>query len=89
MQDSSEYKIADLCKYDSILKSGAAKNLFYFKIEIDFFSSFKGGPFETMPRLRVLSMRNNRLRTIKERTFRNLRGNIAILDVDGMCTWIS
>ncbi|XP_054733079.1 protein artichoke [Anastrepha obliqua] len=43
----------------------------------------QGGPFETMPRLRVLSMRNNRLRTIKERTFRNLRGNIAILDVDG------
>lgn len=28
-------------------------------------------------------MRNNQLRTIKERTFRNLRGNIAILDVDG------
>ncbi|XP_049313186.1 protein artichoke [Bactrocera dorsalis] len=43
----------------------------------------QGGPFETMPRLRVLSMRNNQLRTIKERTFRNLRGNIAILDVDG------
>lgn len=44
---------------------------------------FQGAPFETMPRLRVLSMRNNHLRTIKERTFRNLRGNIAILDVDG------
>lgn len=43
----------------------------------------QGAPFETMPRLRVLSMRNNHLRTIKERTFRNLRGNIAILDVDG------
>ncbi|ALC45109.1 CG5195 [Drosophila busckii] len=43
----------------------------------------QGSPFETMPRLRVLSMRNNQLRTIKERTFRNLRGNIAILDVDG------
>lgn len=42
-----------------------------------------------MPRLRVLSMRNNQLRTIKERTFRNLRGNIAILDVDGMCISIS
>ncbi|EDW34666.1 GL12775 [Drosophila persimilis] len=43
----------------------------------------QGAPFETMPRLRVLSMRNNQLRSIKERTFRNLRGNIAILDVDG------
>ncbi|XP_037826410.1 protein artichoke [Lucilia sericata] len=43
----------------------------------------QGSPFETMPRLRVLSMRNNRLRTIKERTFRNLRGNIAIIDMDG------
>ncbi|TMW50717.1 hypothetical protein DOY81_004196 [Sarcophaga bullata] len=43
----------------------------------------QGSPFETMPRLRVLSMRNNRLRVIKERTFRNLRGNIAIIDMDG------
>ncbi|EDV52522.1 protein artichoke [Drosophila erecta] len=43
----------------------------------------QGAPFETMPRLRVLSMRNNQLRSIKERTFRNVRGNIAILDVDG------
>ncbi|XP_037956336.1 protein artichoke [Teleopsis dalmanni] len=43
----------------------------------------QGSPFETMPRLRVLSMRNNRLRILSERTFRNLRGNIAILDVDG------
>lgn len=36
-----------------------------------------------MPRLRVLSMRNNRMSNIPERTFRNLRSNIAILDVDG------
>ncbi|XP_061390169.1 protein artichoke [Musca vetustissima] len=43
----------------------------------------QGAPFEQMPRLRVLSMRNNRLRSIKERTFRNLRGNIAIIDMDG------
>ncbi|KAM7356632.1 artichoke [Cochliomyia hominivorax] len=43
----------------------------------------QGSPFETMPRLRVLSMRNNRLRTVKERTFRNLRGNIAVIDMDG------
>ncbi|XP_013108530.2 protein artichoke [Stomoxys calcitrans] len=43
----------------------------------------QGSPFETMPRLRVLSMRNNRLRSVKERTFRNLRGNIAIIDMDG------
>ena len=37
-----------------------------------------------MPRLRVLSIRNNRLKTMHERTFRNLRGNIAILDIDGI-----
>uniref|UniRef100_A0A1I8MPZ4 LRRCT domain-containing protein n=1 Tax=Musca domestica TaxID=7370 RepID=A0A1I8MPZ4_MUSDO len=43
----------------------------------------QGSPFEQMPRLRVLSMRNNRLRSIQERTFRNLRGNIAIIDMDG------
>ncbi|KAL9911378.1 artichoke isoform 1-T4 [Glossina fuscipes fuscipes] len=43
----------------------------------------QGSPFEAMPRLRVLSMRNNRLKVLKERTFRNLRGNIAIIDIDG------
>ncbi|KAL5276626.1 hypothetical protein ACFFRR_002070 [Megaselia abdita] len=55
-----------------------------------------GSPFETMPRLRVLSLRNNRLRRMRESSFRNLRGNIAILDVDGnpiQCTcemqWLS
>lgn len=47
-------------------------------------SSFlQGEPFSSMPRLRVLSMRNNRMTRIRESSFRNLRGNIAILDVDG------
>lgn len=36
-----------------------------------------------MPRLRVLSMRNNRMSIIPERTFRSIRSNIAILDVEG------
>lgn len=43
----------------------------------------QGEPFSSMPRLRVLSMRNNRMSRIHEASFRNLRGNIAILDVDG------
>uniref|UniRef100_A0A1B0CEX4 Putative membrane glycoprotein lig-1 n=1 Tax=Lutzomyia longipalpis TaxID=7200 RepID=A0A1B0CEX4_LUTLO len=43
----------------------------------------QGEPFATMPRLRVLSLRNNRMTTMSEATFRNLRTNIAILDLDG------
>uniref|UniRef100_A0A1B0CYU3 Uncharacterized protein n=1 Tax=Phlebotomus papatasi TaxID=29031 RepID=A0A1B0CYU3_PHLPP len=43
----------------------------------------QGEPFASMPRLRVLSMRNNRMTSMPEATFRNLRTNIAILDLDG------
>ncbi|XP_055372026.1 protein artichoke [Condylostylus longicornis] len=42
-----------------------------------------GLPFETMPRLRVLSIKNNKLRTMHEKTFQKLRGNIAVLDIEG------
>ncbi|XP_055837767.1 protein artichoke [Episyrphus balteatus] len=56
----------------------------------------QGYPFEVMPRLRVLSLRNNNFRTLYEKTFSTLRGNIAILDLDGnpmvcSCTvqWLS
>lgn len=43
----------------------------------------KGEPFSAMPRLRVLNLRNNRMGRLREGNFRNLRSNIAILDVDG------
>lgn len=43
----------------------------------------QGEPFSTMPRLRVLTIKNNKLSTIVEPTFRSLRGNLAILDLDG------
>ncbi|CAD7081148.1 unnamed protein product [Hermetia illucens] len=43
----------------------------------------QGQPFDNMPRLRVLSMRNNRMKMMTEKTFKNLRGNIAIFDIDG------
>lgn len=36
-----------------------------------------------MPRLRILTMRNNRVTSLPESTFRNLRSNIAVLDLDG------
>jgi hypothetical protein len=36
-----------------------------------------------MPRLRVLNLRNNRMGRLQEGNFRNLRSNIAILDVEG------
>jgi hypothetical protein len=38
-----------------------------------------------MPRLRVLSMRNNKMSMIPESTFRNLRENIAVFDIEGRC----
>lgn len=36
-----------------------------------------------MPRLRVLNLRNNRMGRLYETNFRNLRSNIAVLDVEG------
>lgn len=36
-----------------------------------------------MPRLRILTMRNNRMTFLPEATFRSLRSNIAVLDLDG------
>lgn len=42
-----------------------------------------GTPFDNMPRLRVLSMRSNRMPSVSENAFKRLRSNIAILDIDG------
>lgn len=43
----------------------------------------QGEPFSSMPRLKVLTMRNNRMVNIMEPTFRSLRANLAVLDLDG------
>ena len=43
----------------------------------------QGSPFDDMPRLRVLSLRNNRITTVSEKAFKRLRSNIAVLDIDG------
>lgn len=43
----------------------------------------KGEPFSSMPRLRVLNLRNNRMGRLHEDNFRSLRSNIAVLDVEG------
>ncbi|XP_063703563.1 protein artichoke [Culicoides brevitarsis] len=53
------------------------------KLDNNRICGIKGEPFQSMPRLRVLSLRNNRMTIIPERTFRSIRSNIAILDVDG------
>lgn len=45
----------------------------------------QGVPFASMPRLKVLNIMNNRLSSMSEQTFGNLRGNLAILDLDGEC----
>lgn len=43
----------------------------------------QGSPFNDMPRLRVLSLRNNRMASVSENAFKRLRSNIAVLDIDG------
>lgn len=42
-----------------------------------------GSPFNDMPRLRVLSLRSNRMTAVSENAFKRLRSNIAVLDIDG------
>ncbi|KAF5275593.1 hypothetical protein FQA39_LY06705 [Lamprigera yunnana] len=42
-----------------------------------------GEPFNGMPRLRVLSLKNNKMTTFSERSVQKLRGNLAILDING------
>lgn len=44
----------------------------------------QGEPFSSMPRLKVLTMRNNRMISVMEPTFKNLRGNLAVLDLEGI-----
>ncbi|XP_062563877.1 protein artichoke isoform X2 [Armigeres subalbatus] len=53
------------------------------KLDNNKICGIQGEPFSSMPRLRVLSIRNNRMVRVPESIFRNLRSNIAILDVDG------
>uniref|UniRef100_A0A182JC55 Uncharacterized protein n=1 Tax=Anopheles atroparvus TaxID=41427 RepID=A0A182JC55_ANOAO len=53
------------------------------KLDHNKICGIQGEPFATMPRLRVLSMRNNQMSRVPEPIFRSLRSNIAILDVDG------
>lgn len=43
----------------------------------------QGSPFDDMPRLRVLSLRHNKMASVSENAFKRLRSNIAILDIDG------
>ncbi|KAK5646779.1 hypothetical protein RI129_005243 [Pyrocoelia pectoralis] len=43
----------------------------------------QGTPFNEMPRLRILSLKNNKMTTFSENTVQNLRGNLAVLDLNG------
>lgn len=45
--------------------------------------TIQGSPFNGMPRLRVLSLKNNRMTSLAEPAFQRLRSNIAVLDIDG------
>ncbi|KAJ8920754.1 hypothetical protein NQ315_004894 [Exocentrus adspersus] len=43
----------------------------------------QGASFNAMPRLRVLSLRNNKMTSFPEQAVQRLRGNIALLDLEG------
>lgn len=45
--------------------------------------AIQGSPFEEMPRLRFLGLKNNKMTTFPEPTFHRLRSNLAVLDVAG------
>ena len=45
--------------------------------------AIQGAPFNTMPRLRVLSLKNNKMTSLAQNVFQRLRSNIAVLDIDG------
>ncbi|KAF2904922.1 hypothetical protein ILUMI_01254 [Ignelater luminosus] len=42
-----------------------------------------GSPFNGMPRLRVLSIKNNKMMSFPEHSVQKLRGNLAVLDING------
>lgn len=54
------------------------------KMDDNHICKVQGEPFSSMPRLKVLTMRNNRMVSVTEPTFRHLRGNLAVLDLDGL-----
>ncbi|KAK4880062.1 hypothetical protein RN001_008208 [Aquatica leii] len=43
----------------------------------------QGTPFNSMSRLRVLSLKNNKMMSFPEYSVQNLRGNVAVLDING------
>lgn len=53
------------------------------KMDDNHICKVQGEPFSSMPRLKVLTMRNNRMVSVTEPTFRHLRGNLAVLELDG------
>lgn len=53
------------------------------KLDDNYICKVQGEPFSSMPRLKVLTMRNNRMVNVMEPTFRSLRANLAVLDLDG------
>lgn len=55
------------------------------KLDNNHICKVQGEPFSSMPRLKVLTMRNNRMVSVAEPTFQHLRGNLAILDLEGRC----
>jgi len=57
--------------------------LLTFQMDQNIICDIPGTPFNDLPRLRILSLRNNRMTTVAETAFQQLRSNVAILDVDG------
>lgn len=77
---------------DPYLASASQKwplKLFYFLLKVELridnnqICGVQGSPFNNMPRLRILSMRDNQMMSFPEKAIERIRGNIALLDIEG------
>ncbi|GJQ85651.1 hypothetical protein Trydic_g20200 [Trypoxylus dichotomus] len=68
------------------VESGALEKMEWLvelKMDNNAICGVRGVSFNRMPRLRVLSVRNNKMMSFPERAVQKLRGNLAVLDIDG------
>ena len=55
----------------------------FFQMDNNLICNIRGAPFNHLSRLRVLSLKSNRMTSVTEYAFQKLRNNVALLDIDG------
>lgn len=56
---------------------------FSFQMDNNQICNIRGSPFNNLSRLRVLSLKHNRMTSVSEAAFQKLKNNIMVLDIDG------